>query len=186
MNILSPIEPVELTTGSLRLRPPSVREAADALLMLKDPLTALWNPAPRVRDEVDAALWCERGADWSPGDHATFSVLDAETGRLVGNVSLHSVDHEQANAEIGYRVAPWARGRGVATESVRVVTDWAFDRLSLFRIQLFHAVVNGASCRVALKAGYLEEGTLRSSTKYGDGLRYDEHLHARLAADQWA
>jgi RimJ/RimL family protein N-acetyltransferase len=183
MNILSPIEPVELAVGRLRLRPPSVTEAADALLMLTDPLTALWNPAPLVVDGRAAAAWCERGADWSPGDHATFSVLDVDTGRLVGNVSLHSVDWEQANGEIGYRVAPWARGNGVATESVRAVTDWAFDRLGLFRIQLFHAVVNEASCRVAVKAGYVEEGTLRSSTKYGDGLRYDEHLHARLAED---
>jgi RimJ/RimL family protein N-acetyltransferase len=183
MNILSPIEPVRLTTDGLVLRPPSVAEAGDALLMLRDPLTEQWNPAPRVVDEQSAAAWCERGADWNSGDHATFSVLAADTGRLMGNVSLHSVDREQGNGEIGYRVAPWARGRGVATEALRVVTEWALDRLGLFRVQLFHAVVNEASCRVAVKAGYLAEGTLRSSTKYGDGLRYDEHLHARLAVD---
>jgi hypothetical protein len=36
---------------------------------------------------------------------------------------------------------------------------------------------------VALKAGYPVEGTLRQSYIYGDGRRYDEHLHARLASD---
>ena len=40
----------------------------------------------------------------------TFS-SDATSGRLLGNVSVHQIDHRQQDAEIGYRVAPWARGR---------------------------------------------------------------------------
>ena len=173
------IDPVELTVGSLLLRPPDVAEAADALAMVLDPETARWNPVPSVVDLATAREWCERLADWSDGDHATFSVLDAR--RLVGTVSLHKVDRDQGSAEMGYRVAPWARGRGVATASVRVVTDWAFARLGLRRVQLFHAVANEASCRVAVKAGYPTEGTLRSAAVYGDGVRHDEHVHGRLA-----
>ncbi|KAA2253960.1 GNAT family N-acetyltransferase [Solihabitans fulvus] len=172
-----------MSVGSLLLRPPSVAEAADALAMLRDPLTALWNPASRVVDEATAAAWCASLGDWGPGDHATFSVLDAATERLLGNVSVHNVDREQGTAEIGYRVAPWARGRGVGTAAVRAVSDWAFGGLGLHRIQLFHAVANPASCRVATVAGYRWEGTLRESTSYGDGLRHDEHLHARLVGD---
>ena len=42
---------------------------------------------------------------------------------------------------------------------------------------------NEASCRLALRCGYLLEGTARQSYVYGDGLRHDEHLHGRLAAD---
>jgi RimJ/RimL family protein N-acetyltransferase len=36
---------------------------------------------------------------------------------------------------------------------------------------------------VAEKAGFLWEGTLRQAYVYGDGMRYDDHLHARLASD---
>jgi RimJ/RimL family protein N-acetyltransferase len=109
-------------------------------------------------------------------------VLDATTGRLLGNVSLHKIDHEQRDAEIGYRVAPWARGQGVATDSVAAATRWAFGALDLVRIELAHAVANPASCRVAEKAGYQLEGTLRQSFVYA-GIRQDEHLHARLVTD---
>ena len=42
---------------------------------------------------------------------------------------------------------------------------------------------NDPSCRLALRCGYLVEGTARQSFVYGDGLRHDEHLHARLATD---
>lgn len=177
------IDPVELTVGGLLLRPPDAREAVDALAMARDPETARWNPVSSVVDLASAREWCERLADWSSGDHATFSVLDADTGRLLGNVSLHELDLGRSSGEMGYRVAPWARGRGVATASVRVVTDWAFAALGLRRVQLFHAVANEASCRVAVKAGYPTEGTLRSGSVYGDGLRHDEHLHARVAEE---
>jgi RimJ/RimL family protein N-acetyltransferase len=177
------IEPVELTVGGLLLRPPDVRDAGDALAMLRDPESVVWNPAPAVVDVETARAWCKGLADWSAGDHATFSVLDADSGRLLGNVSLHEVDRQQSIAEMGYRVAPWARGHGVGTAAVRVVTEWAFAQLGLHRVQLFHAVPNAASCRVATKAGYATEGILRSAGVYGDGRRYDEHLHGRLAED---
>jgi RimJ/RimL family protein N-acetyltransferase len=172
---------VELTAaGGLRLRPPSPAEAPDALAMLQDPEVVLWNGAPAVVDRASAASWCERGADWSGGGHATFSVLD-KADRLVGNVSLHRIDREHLNAEIGYRVAPWARGRGVATASVVAVTDWALGDLGLVRVQLLHAVENPASCRVAEKAGYDVEGTLRLAMRYGDGRLHDDHVHAKLS-----
>jgi RimJ/RimL family protein N-acetyltransferase len=182
---VSAIEPVEIAAGRLQLRPPCEADAADALAMLRDADVALWNPGPGPigLDLDEARAWTRRGADWSDGRHATFSVLDATTGRLLGNVSLHQIDHQQADAEIGYRVAPWARGQGVATGAVAAASRWAFGALDLERIDLCHATVNPASCRVALKAGYPLEGTLRQSYVYGDGRRYDEHLHARLARD---
>ncbi|MDQ1615779.1 MAG: hypothetical protein QOJ60_1718, partial [Actinomycetota bacterium] len=52
------------------------------------------------------------------------------------------------------------------------------------RVELYHAVANPASCRVAEKVGFRHEGTLRQSYVYGDGTRHDEHLHARLAGDR--
>lgn len=177
------IEPVEIVAGALQLRPPSPAEAAEALALLTDPEVLRWNPAPAVVDLASARAWCGRGADWSDGTHATFSALEASSGRLLANISLHHVDAEQRTADIGYRVAPWARGRGVASSAVGAVTGWALGALGLARVQLLHAVENAASCRVAANAGYLLEGTLRSATRYGDGHRHDDHLHARLPTD---
>jgi RimJ/RimL family protein N-acetyltransferase len=177
------IEHVEIAAGAWQLRPPSADEAADALAMLQDPETVRWNPAPRVVDLATARAWCESGADWSVGSHATFSVLDATTGHLVGNVSLWSVDLSAHEAAIGYRTAPWARGQGVATTAVSAVTRWAFGALGIERIELPHAPGNAPSCRVAEKAGYVAEGTRRGSWRLDDGSREDEHVHSRLYTD---
>ena len=42
---------------------------------------------------------------------------------------------------------------------------------------------NTASGRVAEKAGFTREGRLRRSFRYGDGVKPDELLWARLAGD---
>ena len=179
---LVPIEPVELVAGRLVLRPPGPEHAADVQAMARDADIGLWNPVD-VTDEESAQGWIARQADWSDGTHASFAVLDATTGRFLGTTSVFHIDRAMHDAETGYRVAPWARGQGVATQAVRAVTAWALDALALQRISLYHAADNMASCRVAEKSGYLLEGQLRSSHVYGDGSRHDEHLHARLATD---
>jgi len=37
------------------------------------------------------------------------------------------VSEQDAKAEVGYWVAPWARGRGVAAAAVEAATGWAFE-----------------------------------------------------------
>jgi RimJ/RimL family protein N-acetyltransferase len=172
-----------IATVRLRLRLARPEDAVDALSMLTDPDNVRWNPAPAVTDLASAVAWCARAADWSGGDHATWAVAALPTDAFLGTVSIHSIDRRQHDAEIGYRTHPRARGRGIATEAVTAATAWAFENLSLVRIEIVHAVANPASCAVALRAGYPLEGVKRQSFVYGDGQRHDEHLHARLASD---
>lgn len=145
-----------------------------------DPEIARWNP---LGTGTDVGEWWRRRADWSDGTHASWAVADPDDDRLLGDVSLHDLHVEHDEAEIGYTVLPEARGRGVARRAIRSATRYAFAELGFFRLELYHAVENGASCNAALAAGYAVEGTLRQSYTYGDGLRHDEHLHARLATD---
>lgn len=179
------LEPVELTAaeGRLLLRRPHRREATAALALLTDAEVAQWNPAPLVVDLPSARAWCERGAAWASGGHATFSIIDTATGAYAGNISVFDLDLEQAVGSVGYRIAPEHRSRGVATAALQAVRDWVFGDVGLVRLQLFHAVPNAASCRVAERGGFALEGVLRSGSVFGDGQRYDEHLHARLSSD---
>jgi RimJ/RimL family protein N-acetyltransferase len=180
---MSAIDHAALSAGPYLLQPPAESEAEQALALLLDPDVAQWNPAPTVTTLDAARDWCRRGRDWSLGNHATWSVLNAD-GRLLANVSLWRIDQQdQRTGSIGYRTAPWARNRGVASHAVAAVTTFAFDTLKLDRIELHHAVVNVGSCRVAQKCGYAQEGVLRQSYRDVHGRRWDEHLHARLAID---
>ncbi|WP_431684089.1 GNAT family N-acetyltransferase [Kitasatospora sp. KL5] len=77
---------------------------------------------------------------------------------------------------------PAARGRGAAVEATRRLSRWALEDLGLHRLTLCHSVANPASCRVAEKAGYVLEGTVRSALLHADGW-HDQHLHALVQGD---
>ncbi|MEV4478221.1 GNAT family N-acetyltransferase [Micromonospora coxensis] len=176
------MEHVEITAPGLLLRPWRVEDAPAVLDALREPAIARWNPSRWVSDDLAGATdWVRYRADWSGGDHVSLAVASETDGSLLGSVSLHEIRGEDAS--IGYWTVAAARGAGVASRAVSALTGWAFTELRLHRIELCHAVANLASCRVAERAGYRAEGILREAFRYGDGLRHDEHLHARLATD---
>lgn len=139
-----------------------------------------WNPGPKPPET--AAQWLARRNDWSSREHASWAISD-HGGSLLGSVSLHRIDWDQGDAEIGYWVGPWARRRGAGTRAVVLATRFAFEELALHRVYLFHAMENAGSCALAQHAGFRLEGTLRQSYRYADGRYHDEHLHARLATE---
>lgn len=134
-------------------------------------------------EHVVLAAWVARRNDWSGGDHASWAIRAAGDLRLLGSVSVFRIDRDQGDAEIGYAVLPAERGAGAAAAAVRQAAAHAFGTLGLHRLQLFHAVENTASCRVAAKAGFTLEGTLRQSYRYADGRHHDEHVHGLLSSD---
>ncbi len=176
------MEPV-LRTPDLVIRPPVLEDAAEAFELMNDPDVRRWNPTRESPDLAAAEQWCRDGADWSDGTHATWHAVDPRTGRMVGNVSLFAIETDDRVAKIGYRVLPAARGRGVARQMVDAVTAWAFEARGLMRVQLEHAVTNPASCKVAVAAGFVLEGTARSAYAVSDGRREDCHIHGRLPGD---
>ena len=173
-----------LETTDLIIRPPAPEDAPQAFELINDPDVKLWNPARDCPDLETAAAWLRDGADWSDGTHATWSAVDRESLRMIGNVSLFAIDTDDRVAKIGYRVLPSARGRGVARQMVDAVTRWAFESRGLMRVQLEHSVHNVASCRVAGAAGFVHEGTTRSAYAVPESeLREDCHIHGRLPRD---
>jgi RimJ/RimL family protein N-acetyltransferase len=84
----------------------------------------------------------------------------ADDGRLLGSFSIMELDREPGYGEIGYWVAAAARGRGIATRAVRLLTDWARTELGLTRIEILPHKDNAPSRRVAEKAGYRDTGEL--------------------------
>lgn len=90
-----------------------------------------------------------------------FAITDAADGGLLGSVGA-TWNESRDVAEIGYWLRANARGRGVTTAAVRLVTAWALDA-GAARVQLRAAVENDASRRVAEKAGFRLDGVLRSA-----------------------
>ena len=110
-----------------------------------------------------------------------FAAIGA-TGQFLGLGLAPKIDRTAGEAELGYIVASAARGRGVATEILRLLTQWAFDDQRLLRVYLIIDVGNHASHRVAQRCGYQREGVMRS-THVKQHQRIDAALWSRLPAD---
>jgi RimJ/RimL family protein N-acetyltransferase len=178
---VEPIEPVVLEAGPFRLRPWRPDDIDAVWSAFQDADIRLWNGGG-VESREDALVLLGRRLDWSTGDHASWAVVDVEDV-VLASVSLHSIDRLHNDAEVGYWTAPGARGRGIAAVATDAVCRWGFEALPIDRIELCHAVENTASARVAEKAGFTVEGRLRRSYRYGDELKHDEVLWARLSDD---
>jgi RimJ/RimL family protein N-acetyltransferase len=176
------VQPFDLPAGDLLLRPWREDDVDAVWTAVQDPALRRWNDTGSG-SRADVRIMLDRRRDWSGGDHASFAVVGAFAGELLGSVSLHSIDRASGDAEIGYWTVASARGRGVAVRAVLAVCGWGFPALQLDRIELFHAVENVASGRVAAKAGFMLEGRLRRSHRYGDGVKHDELLWSRLSDD---
>ena len=118
------------------------------------------------------------------GSGEAFAAVDGN-GAFLGLALAPSIDRETGELELGYIVAPSARGRGVATAMLSLLTEWAFESLGAQRIVLIIDVANAASERVARRCGYVCEGIMRS-IYLKPGVRVDAGLWSRLPSDQAA
>jgi RimJ/RimL family protein N-acetyltransferase len=116
------------------------------------------------------------------GTREAFAIVERDGGRFLGIAVAPEIDQAARTAELGYVVAPEARGRGVATDALRLLTEWAFSELGMQRLELLIAIENEWSKRVAARCGYVREGVLRSHHFKGD-LRQDTEIWSRLPSD---
>lgn len=115
------------------------------------------------------------------GKREAFAILD-EDGTFLGLALAPVIERDERTVELGYVISPAARGRGVASEALRQLTDWAFAELGAERSELLISVENEGSKRVAQNAGYVREGVLRSM-HVKQGVREDTEIWSRLPSD---
>ena len=109
-----------------------------------------------------------------------FSVDEAGSGRLVGDVGLNPAGDEPGVVKVGYTIAPEFQGRGYATEAMAGLIGYAFDTLGADTIRAYADARNVPSIRVAEKLGM--RPVERIERAYGSdvwrGVRYETRRDA--------
>lgn len=169
---------VTLTAARLRLRPYREGDVNDVLEASKDPEMLRWmiwatQPPEQARE------FCTRIAHEAPEQKICFAV--EVDGRCSGSVALQRADWSTDKCEIGYWIAPWARGHGYASEAVRMSVTYGFGR-GLRRVELLAATGNTASQKVAERTGFVREGVLRQALVLPDG-RADAVVYGLLEGE---
>ncbi|MET7358841.1 GNAT family N-acetyltransferase [Streptomyces sp. NPDC005562] len=96
-----------------------------------------------------------------------FHVLVGEGDEILGRINL--VDVADGAAELGYRIAQKAAGRGLATRAVRQVCDLAATAYGLTRLRAATTHDNAGSHAVLTRTGFVPVGDVRLDGVPGTG-----------------
>jgi len=130
-------------------------EDAEWYVKARDEVIFKWTTEKRnlTVTQTEAAI---RESSRNPSNYC-LAIVEKKTGRLMGNIALVRLEKKEKAAEIMYWLAPEGRGRGLATKSVRLLSEWAFRILKLEQILLKTHPENVASQRVAERAGFYRQ-----------------------------
>lgn len=131
---------------------------------------------PHPYTVADAEAWLRRAAKTTPETHFAIDV----GGEAVGGIGFTlREDVYRRSADLGYWLGEAFWGRGIASEAVRAVTEYAFAQFDICRLSAGVFEGNPASVRVLEKAGYVSEGRLRRAVTK-DGRTLDQFLYALI------
>jgi RimJ/RimL family protein N-acetyltransferase len=165
----------QLTDGVALVRPIRTGDEQALLEERLDPDSRRWATTTRLWTAADVRVFVAgSGTAWLAGTEARFAIVDPATGECAGSLGLRMTVPAFRIAEIGYGLRPQWRGLGLATRSVRLVSEWSFSRAGIARLELGAALANKASQRVAVRAGFRLEGIARMRLPTSDGGRTDE------------
>lgn len=177
---------VTLSDGVVVLRRWSRADASFMAEASRDPAIERFNGPPpesvanaiSIIDRIDGA-WGSFDAGGDPSGVA-FVIVDAVADAPVGMCGIDDWSSTDV-VQFGYWLAAAARGRGLATRAVTLMTGWLFE-MGAARAFLMIQSENAASADVARRAGFVHEGTLRSFGVW-QGQRKDVDVFAALPGD---
>lgn len=166
----------------LTLQPLDDRHLEGMEGIVADPEAVRFTRIPEPVPPGFAANWLSRYRVGQPDESRVGFAIEDEAGTFLGLALAPAIDRTAREVELGYMVHPAARGRGVATQALTLLTRWAFEELGALRAYLIINHDNVGSLRVAAAAGYVREGLLRSLHLKQD-IRSDCELWSRLPSD---
>ena len=142
--------PPVLTAGPVTLRPHRLDDRDDIVEACRDEATWTWTTVPHPYEPEHADEYLARTIGSAVDGEWPRWAVDVD-GRFSGNIGLRAGD---GRADVGYFVAPWARGRGVGSLALWLACDWAF-RDGGCEVVTWNALVgNAPSRRMVEKVGF--------------------------------
>ena len=168
-----PSVPTEFESERLIIRMPEVEDALDVWNAMRNSRASLkeWLPFAQNAPELHSTEENLRQAiaDFITRKDLRLHMFLKETGEFVGSTGLHRINWSVPKFEIGYWLDTKFEGRGLMTEAVERLTNFAFEELNARRVEIRCDEENVRSRYVAERVGYELEGTLKCDSLSADG-----------------
>lgn len=111
----------------------------------------------------------------------TFVVLFED--KFAGVIGFKSSDKANRKTEIGYWLSESYQKKGIITDSVVALMNFAFEELGMNRIQIRCGVGNIPSRGIPIRLGFKLEGVERAGELFTDGQYVDLEVFSKLKQD---
>lgn len=106
----------------------------------------------------------------------TFVIRAHDDDTPLGDIGLQVSTQFREEADIGYTVIPQAQGRGIASEALRAVCDYAFNLMGVKAVNAYVLADNVGSVRVLEKTGFVRTQVLEKAYEI-DGVKFDDWVY---------
>jgi [ribosomal protein S5]-alanine N-acetyltransferase len=181
-----------LTTPRLLLRPPRTNDVGEIRRLLRKNAEHLrpWSPAPPGAEdpasitEVSKTVLRQR-REWKHGRTFSFMIAERDApATFIGKIALNGVMRgAMYGAYLGYWIDTERQGRGLVTEAIRAVLDFAFGPAGLHRVQAAIMPRNAASLRVVSKLGFRREGYAERYLQIAGA--WEDHVLYAMTLEDW-
>lgn len=119
----------------------------------------------------------------APNDNKEYTFTIRKHNKFIGLIGLKSTDKLNKKAEIGYWLSEKYQKQGIVTKSVRILCDFAFNKLKLNRISIKCAVYNEPSKNIPKRLGFKFEGIERDGELVSENVFRDLEVYSKLKSD---
>ena len=153
------LPPESFATARLHLRKPLPEDAPLIFAAYaQDPEVTRYLTFRPHRDLSDTGKAIERFTEgWRSGRSFCWLIFTRNDGELVGAIAAR----EDQGINLGYLLARPFWGRGLMSEALSAIVEWAFTQSSVFRVWAVCDLENEASARLLERNGFHQEGILR-------------------------
>jgi RimJ/RimL family protein N-acetyltransferase/DNA-binding CsgD family transcriptional regulator len=169
-----------LSDGVVLLRALRTEDADDVTAGCQDPDTARWTTVPSPYSLADASSFIA-GLSQNWWAVPTWAITAPPSDRWAGTIDIRP--DGEGGAVVGYMVAPWARGSGLAARALRLACTWGFATLGLQVVTWYAIVGNEASRRSAIRAGFRVPDVVLRRHLASRGQRHDAWVGDLLPGD---
>jgi ribosomal-protein-alanine N-acetyltransferase len=165
------------------LREPREEDAGPLFEYTSDPGVTRFLAIAPPNSPDDTLYFIAKCHEHRAHDHEyVFVIADVARDHAMGVISLRHLDLPMRTAQVGTWLGQPYWGTGANREAKQLLLDYAFDTLSLHRIEARIAVANVRSRRAFERLGGSREGLLRESF-FKDGAYHDQDLYVLLEQD---
>ena len=106
-----------------------------------------------------------------------FGIELKQTGELIGTIGFNAWSIKHRRAEVGYEIHPSYWGKDYASESLKAILSYGFEKMALTRIGAIVFIENEASNQLLTKFAFHREGILKKYM-FQNGKSYDVYSYS--------